>query len=163
MLLTGTDVRGCWKKLSRQERRTVRLLPRVCSAFFKECDCTVLAAYISTRSLNVQRSYKVPSPAINCRQCMQDYLGALPQMRLPARHSRKSRATYRALFKYITDSTGIRDGSVGTATGYEVDDREVEVRVPVGVRIFCSPRRPDRLWGPPSLLYNRSWGLFPRG
>jgi hypothetical protein len=28
------------------------------------------------------------------------------------------------------------------------------VRAPVGARIFSSPRRPDRLWGPPDFLYN---------
>jgi hypothetical protein len=39
--------------------------------------------------------------------------------------------------------------------------REVGVRVPVGSRIFTSPGRPDRLWGPPNLLYNGYWGLFP--
>jgi hypothetical protein len=32
--------------------------------------------------------------------------------------------------------------------------RGLEFRVPVGSRIFSSPRRPDRLWGPPSLLAN---------
>jgi hypothetical protein len=35
-------------------------------------------------------------------------------------------------------------------TGYVLDDRGVEVRVPVGSRIFSSPHRPDRFWGPPS-------------
>jgi hypothetical protein len=30
----------------------------------------------------------------------------------------------------------------------------VGVRFPVGSSIFSSPRRPDRLWGPPSLLSN---------
>jgi hypothetical protein len=38
----------------------------------------------------------------------------------------------------------------GIATGYGLDDRGVGVRVPVGSRIFSSPSRPDRLWGPPS-------------
>jgi hypothetical protein len=52
-----------------------------------------------------------------------------------------------------------RDSSVGIATGYGLDDRGVGVRVPVGSRIFSSPRLPDRLWGPP----NRGGGLFPRG
>jgi hypothetical protein len=33
-------------------------------------------------------------------------------------------------------------------TGYGLDDRGVGVRVPVGSRIFSSPRGPDRLWGP---------------
>jgi hypothetical protein len=43
-----------------------------------------------------------------------------------------------------------RDSVVGIATGSELDDRWVGVRVPVGSRIFSSPRRPDRLWGPPN-------------
>jgi hypothetical protein len=46
----------------------------------------------------------------------------------------------------------------GIATGYGLDDRGVGVRVPVGSRIFTSPRRPDRLWGPPSLVSNGYWG-----
>jgi hypothetical protein len=56
----------------------------------------------------------------------------------------------------------IRDSSVGIATGYGLDDRGVGVRVQVGSRIFSSPSRPDRLWGPPSYLYNGYQGLFPR-
>jgi hypothetical protein len=56
-----------------------------------------------------------------------------------------------------------RDSAVGIATGYGLDDRGVGVRVPVGSRIFSSPRRPDRIWGPPSLLSNRyrGGGLSP--
>jgi hypothetical protein len=49
------------------------------------------------------------------------------------------------------------------ATGYGLDDREVGVRVPVGSRIFSSPRRPDRLCGSPKILSNGNRGLFPRG
>jgi hypothetical protein len=41
-----------------------------------------------------------------------------------------------------------RDSVVGIATGYGLADRRVGVRVPVGSKIFSSPRRPDRLWGP---------------
>jgi hypothetical protein len=37
----------------------------------------------------------------------------------------------------------------------------LEFRVPVGKIIFSSPRRPDRFWGPPSLLPNGYRGLSP--
>jgi hypothetical protein len=42
----------------------------------------------------------------------------------------------------------------GIATGYGPDDQGVGFRVPVGSRIFSSPRRPDQLWGSPNLLSN---------
>jgi hypothetical protein len=35
------------------------------------------------------------------------------------------------------------DSVVGIATGYVLDDQGVGARVPVGSRIFSSPRRPD--------------------
>jgi hypothetical protein len=62
-----------------------------------------------------------------------------------------------------TTSTGSkrsRDSAVGIATGYELDVRVVRVLVLVGLRIFSSPRRSDRLWGPPDLLYSGYQGLF---
>jgi hypothetical protein len=45
---------------------------------------------------------------------------------------------------------------------YGLEDREVGVWVPVQSRIFSFPRRPDRLRGPPSLLYSGYRGPFPR-
>jgi hypothetical protein len=55
-----------------------------------------------------------------------------------------------------------RDSAVGIATGYGLDDGGIGVRVPVGSRIFSSPRRPDRLWVPPNLLSSeyRGGGAF---
>jgi hypothetical protein len=51
-----------------------------------------------------------------------------------------------------------RDSSVGIATGNGLDDRRAGILVPVASRIFSSPRRPDRLWGPLRLLSNGYWG-----
>jgi hypothetical protein len=54
-----------------------------------------------------------------------------------------------------------RDTVVSIATGYGLDDGRVRFRVPLGSRIFSSPRCRDRLWGPLSLLYSGYRSLFP--
>jgi hypothetical protein len=70
----------------------------------------------------------------------------------------------RISYEFIPIECSSRDSLVGTATGYGLDDRGVAVRVPVGSRIFSSPRRPDRFWGPPNLLLSNGYrGLFFRG
>jgi hypothetical protein len=56
-----------------------------------------------------------------------------------------------------------RDSAVGIATGYGLEYRGVGVRVPIVSRIFSSPRRPNRLRGPPYLLSNGYRGFFSRG
>jgi hypothetical protein len=57
---------------------------------------------------------------------------------------------------------GLWDSIVGIVTGYGLDDPVVGVRVPVGSRIFSSPRRPDWLRGPPGHLFNVYRVLFSR-
>jgi hypothetical protein len=47
----------------------------------------------------------------------------------------------------LRSKLGSRDSVVGIATSYRLDDRGFGVQIPVGVRIFTSPGRPDRLWG----------------
>jgi hypothetical protein len=59
--------------------------------------------------------------------------------------------------------TGSRDSAVGIATGCGLDDRGDRDWVPVGSRIFSSPRHPSRLWGPPSPYRMRTWGSSPGG
>jgi hypothetical protein len=57
----------------------------------------------------------------------------------------------------------IRDSAVGVATGYELDDRGVGVRVPVGSRIFSMWSRPTLGLTQPPILYNGYWGSFSGG
>jgi hypothetical protein len=38
----------------------------------------------------------------------------------------------------------------------------VQSSCPGRSRIFSSPCRPNRLWGPPNHLSNGYWGLFPQ-
>jgi hypothetical protein len=56
-----------------------------------------------------------------------------------------------------------RDSPVGVATGYGLDDRGVEIRVPVETRIFSPPNRPDWLWGPPTSYVMGTGGSFLGG
>jgi hypothetical protein len=43
----------------------------------------------------------------------------------------------------------LRDSSVGIVTAYGLDDRGGGSSNPGRKKIFTSPYRPDRLWGPP--------------
>jgi hypothetical protein len=47
-----------------------------------------------------------------------------------------------------------QDSVVGIRTGYLLDDRGIGVQVPAVSKMYFFPRRPDRIWGPPSLLSN---------
>jgi hypothetical protein len=51
---------------------------------------------------------------------------------------------------------GSRGSSVGVVTGYGLD---VPGSIPGSARFFSSPQRPDRLWGPSSLLSNGCRGM----
>jgi hypothetical protein len=57
----------------------------------------------------------------------------------------------------------VQSVSVGIATGYGLDDGGVGVRVPVGSRIFSSPRRTDRSGAHPASYPVGTGGSFPGG
>jgi hypothetical protein len=63
------------------------------------------------------------------------------------------------LFSDTLSGSRSQDSTVGIVTGYRLDDWGVGVQVPVGSRIFCSSRCPDRLWAPHSLLYSGYRGV----
>jgi hypothetical protein len=56
---------------------------------------------------------------------------------------------------------GAEISQLGIVTGYGLDDREVAVQVPVGLRTLSSPRCTDRLWGAPNFLSNSFPGFSP--
>jgi hypothetical protein len=56
----------------------------------------------------------------------------------------------------------VSSGSI--VSDYGLDDRAIEVRSPAEAKgFFLYPLCPDRLWGPPSLLYNGYRGSYPGG
>jgi hypothetical protein len=66
------------------------------------------------------------------------------------------------IYLFIYLSSYVSSGSI--VSDYGLDDRAIGVRSPAGAEhFFLYPLCPDRLWGPPSLLYNGYRGSFPRG
>jgi hypothetical protein len=51
----------------------------------------------------------------------------------------------------------------GIATGYGLEDRGVGVQVPVGSRIFASPRVQTSSGAHPTSYPKGTWGFFPEG
>jgi hypothetical protein len=65
-------------------------------------------------------------------------------------------------FAYASIQIGSRGSSGSIVSGYGLDDRAIEVRSPAETKDFSPlPLCPDRLWGPPSLLYNGYRESFP--
>jgi hypothetical protein len=56
------------------------------------------------------------------------------------------------IYVHYTVQERSRDSSVGVATNYGLEDREIGVRVPVGSRII--PTSSTSALGPPNLLSN---------
>jgi hypothetical protein len=107
-----------------------------------------------------QKPFPPLSPIVNvCEDCDQPS----SPMRGDNSFSVKSTAETKSWSRVLKLIFVSRDSTVGMATAYGLDDRRVGVRVPVGSRIFPSLHRPDRLWGPPSLLSNRCRGALSPG
>jgi hypothetical protein len=77
---------------------------------------------------------------------------------------------YACVFNYnkkekqsLNNTIALNYSVVSIMTGYELDDREIGVRVLVESRIFSSPSLPDRFWGSPNLLSKVYRGLFFQG
>jgi hypothetical protein len=70
---------------------------------------------------------------------------------------RFSQKVSKQLLLSIQPNLWSRDSSIDIATSYGLDGRGVGVRAPVGAGFFSSPRRPARIWSPPSLQSNGYW------
>jgi hypothetical protein len=66
------------------------------------------------------------------------------------------------LFTCFTTAKWSRRSSISIVSDYGLDDRAIQVRSPAEEKGFSSSLCPDRLWGPPSLLYYGYRGSFPR-
>ena len=84
-------------------------------------------------------------------------LSLLPSTTTNTHHAVSIRARFNTPITYIYSAFQMsRDRSVGIATRYGLDGPGIESRW--GGEIFLT--RPDRSWGPLSLLYNEYW-VFP--
>jgi hypothetical protein len=103
--------------------------------------------------------------ASTCGKLVSVSRAAVPRQCFPVwRHNTPAVLQDIQYFSFCTVlGNGSWDSVAGMATGYGLDDRGVGVRVPVGSRIFSSPRSPGQLWGPHNLLSNEYRGLFPVG
>jgi hypothetical protein len=83
------------------------------------------------------------------------------------RHSHRTTATIvtlHILIFYLKAGGRKTKHSETFSSRHGLDDRAIEVRSPAGANNFSSSLCPDRLWGPPSLLYNgHRVGPFPGG
>jgi hypothetical protein len=100
--------------------------------------------FIRRRSITARSIFNVPMPVC-------DFIVSCIEMFINVR-------LYGHVLRFILLRWEEPDSAVGIANGYGLDDRRIGVLVPVVSRILCSSRRPDRLWGPPSLLSNGTGG-----
>jgi hypothetical protein len=64
----------------------------------------------------------------------------------------------------VLHDVGKAVSSISVVSSYGLDDRAIEVRSPAGAKDYSSSLVcPDRLWDPPSLLYDGYREPFPRG
>jgi hypothetical protein len=120
-------------------------------------DCSIVILH-STKRLHQEKLHILFGDLLPYAESQDSSVGTATDYGLDGRSSTSSRGM---IFLFSTVSRS-RDGVVGIATSYGLDDRGVGVRVPVEPRTFSSPRRPDRLWGPPNLS-NGYWELFSQG
>jgi hypothetical protein len=100
---------------------------------------------------NISLSFKFISRFL-CILC-----GRMQQMLLTG-----ARISFPRCHEFLRYDTVSRELTVGTATGLWFGRPGNRDSVPgKAKRLFTSLYHPDRLWGPPSLLYNGYWGLSP--
>jgi hypothetical protein len=120
-------------------------------------------AYLLDWSDQGMPSWRSPLDFVLCPgSCMELYVHSHSRIHFDVLSRRNNFAlAFTPFLRHICPVSRSRNSAVGFATGCGLENRRVEVRVPVDARIFSSPRCPDRFWDQSRILSSEQRGSYP--